>query len=47
MKFALSWPKDYLETESSPSEITETLTRIGLEVESIDDAGGRAVELRT
>ena len=32
MKFTLSWLKDHLETEASLAEITETLTRIGLEV---------------
>lgn len=47
MKFTLSWLKDHLDTEASLDAISETLTRIGLEVESIDDAGGRAVELRT
>jgi phenylalanyl-tRNA synthetase beta chain len=41
MKFTLSWLKDHLETEASLTEITETLTRIGLEVESIDDAGAK------
>ena len=37
MKFTLSWLKDHLETDASLDEIVETLTLIGLEVESIDD----------
>ena len=41
MKFTLSWLKDHLDTEADLAEITETLTRIGLEVESLDDPGAR------
>ena len=37
MKFTLSWLKDHLETEATLEEIVETLTMIGLEVESVDD----------
>ncbi|GER05856.1 phenylalanine--tRNA ligase beta subunit [Iodidimonas muriae] len=37
MKFTLSWLKQHLETEASLAEITDTLTRIGLEVEGVDD----------
>ncbi len=37
MKFTLSWLKDHLETDATLDEIVETLTLIGLEVESIDD----------
>eukprot|EP01132_Coremiostelium_polycephalum_P001602 gene1602-2025_t len=37
MKFTLSWLKDHLETEASLGEIVDTLTMIGLEVESLDD----------
>src|SRR5437762_2635919 len=37
MKFTLSWLKDHLDTSAGVDEITETLTRIGLEVESIED----------
>ncbi|MDD9910115.1 MAG: phenylalanine--tRNA ligase subunit beta [Ahrensia sp.] len=37
MKFTLSWLKDHLETDASLETICETLTRIGLEVESVDD----------
>jgi phenylalanyl-tRNA synthetase beta chain len=37
MKFTLSWLKDHLETSASLDEIVETLTRIGLEVEGVED----------
>ncbi|MEH3118504.1 MAG: phenylalanine--tRNA ligase subunit beta [Methylorubrum populi] len=37
MKFTLSWLKDHLDTEASLDAIGETLTRIGLEVEGIED----------
>lgn len=37
MKFTLSWLKDHLDTGAPLDEIVETLTRIGLEVEGVDD----------
>ncbi|RDI59430.1 phenylalanine--tRNA ligase subunit beta [Microvirga subterranea] len=37
MKFTLSWLTDHLETSASLDEIVETLTRIGLEVEGVED----------
>jgi phenylalanyl-tRNA synthetase beta chain len=37
MKFTLSWLKDHLETEASLSEIVATLTRVGLEVEHVEN----------
>src|SRR5882762_475891 len=37
MKFTLSWLKDHLDTAASLDEIAMTLTRIGLEVEGIED----------
>lgn len=37
MKFTLSWLKDHLETDADLQTIADTLTRIGLEVESVDD----------
>lgn len=37
MKFTLSWLKDHLDTNASLDEIVETLTKIGLEVEHVDD----------
>lgn len=35
MKFTLSWLKEHLDTSSTLEEITESLTEIGLEVESV------------
>ncbi len=37
MKFSLSWLKDHLDTPATLDEIATTLTRIGLEVEAVDD----------
>ena len=37
MKLTLPWLQDHLETTASVTEIAETLTRIGLEVEHIDN----------
>lgn len=39
MKFTLSWLKEHLETDASLDQIVEALTRIGLEVEGVDDPG--------
>ena len=41
MKFTLSWLKEHLETQVSLSEIGDALTRIGLEVEGIDDPAAK------
>lgn len=41
MKFTLGWLKDHLETDSSVGEIVETLIKIGLEVDSVDDPGAK------
>jgi phenylalanyl-tRNA synthetase beta chain len=41
MKFTLSWLKDHLETEADAQTVADKLTSIGLEVESIEDAGAR------
>jgi phenylalanyl-tRNA synthetase beta chain len=38
MKFTLSWLKEHLETDASLDEVVETLTRIGLEVEGVENA---------
>lgn len=35
MKFTYNWLKDYLDTDASPTEVADTLTRIGLEVEDV------------
>jgi len=37
MKFTLSWLKEHLETSASLDEITDALTRVGLEVEGVED----------
>ena len=39
MKFTLSWLKDHLETSAPLTEIIDTLTRVGLEVEGVEDPG--------
>ena len=41
MKFTLSWLKDHLDTEASLGEIADALTRVGLEVEGIEDPAER------
>ena len=42
MKFTLSWLREHLETDAGLDDILTVLTRIGLEVESVED---RAKEL--
>lgn len=37
MKFTLSWLKEHLDTDAPLREITDTLTMIGLELESVED----------
>jgi phenylalanyl-tRNA synthetase beta chain len=37
MKFTLSWLKDHLETQATLDQIVEALTRIGLEVEGVEN----------
>ncbi|NBU14642.1 MAG: phenylalanine--tRNA ligase subunit beta, partial [Alphaproteobacteria bacterium] len=37
MKFTLSWLKEHLDTAASLDQIVEALTRVGLEVESVED----------
>ena len=37
MKFTLSWLREHLETDASLEAIVETLTRIGLEVEGVEN----------
>jgi phenylalanyl-tRNA synthetase beta chain len=37
VKFTLSWLKEHLDTSASLEEIVETLTRIGLEVEGVEN----------
>ncbi len=37
MKFTLSWLKEHLDTEAPLDAIVETLTKIGLEVEGVEN----------
>ena len=46
MKFTLSWLKDHLETGADLDTILTTLTRIGLEVEGVDDPAARLAGFR-
>ena len=39
MKFTLSWLKTHLETDASLDVITDTLTKIGLELEGVENRG--------
>ncbi|HWA20389.1 MAG TPA: phenylalanine--tRNA ligase subunit beta [Devosia sp.] len=39
MKFTLDWLKDHLETNAGAEAISDVLTMIGLEVESVEDQG--------
>jgi phenylalanyl-tRNA synthetase beta chain len=41
MKFTLSWLKDHLQTDADAPAIAAKLTSIGLEVETVEDAGAR------
>ncbi len=41
MKFTLSWLKEHLDTDADAKTIADRLTAIGLEVESVEDAGAR------
>jgi phenylalanyl-tRNA synthetase beta chain len=41
VKLTLSWLKDHLDTTASLAEIVETLTRIGLEVEGVEDSSAK------
>ncbi len=46
MKFTLSWLKTHLDTDASLTEITDTLTRIGLELEDVEDRGAALAAFR-
>ena len=46
MKFSLSWLKTHLETEASVDDITNTLTRIGLELEGLENRGAAIASFR-
>jgi phenylalanyl-tRNA synthetase beta chain len=46
MKFTLSWLRDHLETEADAGTVAEVLTRIGLEVEAVEDRGAALAPFR-
>ena len=46
MKFTLSWLKTHLQTDASLQEITDTLTRIGLELEGVGNRGAALAPFR-
>ncbi|GAO40222.1 phenylalanine--tRNA ligase beta subunit [Sphingomonas changbaiensis NBRC 104936] len=46
MKFTLSWLKEHLETGASLDEIVATLTRIGLEVEGVENPAEKLAPFR-
>jgi phenylalanyl-tRNA synthetase beta chain len=46
MKFALSWLKTHLETDATLQQIADTLIRIGLEVEEVEDRGALLAPFR-
>ena len=39
MKFTIEWLKDHLETDATLDQVCDTLNRIGLEVEGVEDPG--------
>ena len=41
MKFTLSWLKEHLDTDADVATVAETLTRIGLEVEGVEDPAAK------
>ena len=46
MKFTLSWLREHLDTTAPLAEITDALTRIGLELESVSDRGAALAPFR-
>ncbi|MBS0562777.1 MAG: phenylalanine--tRNA ligase subunit beta, partial [Proteobacteria bacterium] len=46
MKFTLSWLRTHLDTDATLETITDTLTRIGLELESVTDPGAALAPFR-
>jgi phenylalanyl-tRNA synthetase beta chain len=47
MKFTLSWLKEHLATEASLTEVTDALTRVGLEVEAVEDRASALASFKT
>ncbi|MDP5281322.1 phenylalanine--tRNA ligase subunit beta [Sphingomonas sp. DG1-23] len=46
MKFTLNWLKEHLETTASLDVVVETLTRVGLEVEGVENPGEKLAAFR-
>jgi phenylalanyl-tRNA synthetase beta chain len=46
MKFTLNWLKEHLETEASLDTVVEALTRVGLEVEGVENPGEKLAAFR-
>jgi len=46
MKFTLSWLKEHLDTDATLDQIGEALTRVGLEVEGIENPGEKLAAFR-
>ena len=46
MKFTLSWLKTHLQTDQPLGALTDTLTRVGLELEGVEDAGAALAPFR-
>jgi phenylalanyl-tRNA synthetase beta chain len=46
MKFTLSWLHEHLDTDATLTKITDTLTRIGLELEGIENPGAKLAAFR-
>lgn len=46
MKFTLSWLKQHLDTTATLDQIVDALTRIGLEVEGVENPGEKLAAFR-
>ncbi|ATY32889.1 phenylalanine--tRNA ligase subunit beta [Sphingomonas psychrotolerans] len=46
MKFTLNWLKEHLDTTASLDDVVETLTRVGLEVEGVENPGAKLAAFR-
>lgn len=46
MKFTLSWLKSHLQTDATLTQITDTLTQIGLELEGVENPGAPLAAFR-
>jgi phenylalanyl-tRNA synthetase beta chain len=47
VKFSISWLKEHLDTSASTTEISDALTRVGLEVEAIEDRAAALAAFKT